>query len=481
MKIQLDTLLRYIIYLQVFVSFSYQQDGLGIINIGIPLIIILGIERAFKKNVSINVFGEKKSWIAIYLFFIIAVLSGLITIFTNPNAVLSRYIGVLLSLLFLFLTYYLTSLINHNYNKSFVFISDFLNVCLLHSAFVILEFIIVSISGQNYISLIVGYTLSFFRLPTAVSWGDDSIVGRYKGILFEPGEVISFAIPAFTAFLALLFFDKNTKKTYCISKLIVLSMSVLLTGSSTGIFLMLAILLFFLIVSNIKLRNVGIMQIMLYIFVGGVAALLCAYLLFQYQDFLPLPIQERVISIGHYLESGVYDSETNISVMVYLNSLNSVLFTLKNNPIIGFGPGYFSIAHTSVIETINLKNFQGLEYLNQHDGYSMLLRLIVEFGIVGTITFLSIFYLRLSQAFKLFIFFQNQQYNKYSAMNNKAYKALLLTTSAASASLLHCLINKPSYWNMLLPILFGLCFKRGFTQELDFLTAKDRNSMFNSN
>jgi hypothetical protein len=166
-------------------------------------------------------------------------------------------------------------------------------------------------------------------------------------------------------------------------------------------------------------------------------------------------------SSGKFIDPfALKDSEiTNISVGAILNSYSTAIYALQKNPLLGIGLGNFAHAFQ---EAAPLKAGI-LVRLNQHDGYSMLSRLIVETGLAGLIIFIYIFGSRASQI-RDFIAESKLTANPYLRNVYEHWAKLGVAISLGSmAELAFVMLNRPSYWNIVLPLLFGICFKSNFS------------------
>ena len=72
-------------------------------------------------------------------------------------------------------------------------------------------------------------------------------------------------------------------------------------------------------------------------------------------------------------------TSTNLSLLVWLRSLDLASYAIYDSPIIGFGVGTFG--HTNHVSSVSniLSNLQ-LVHLNIYDGYSLFYRMLFEFG-----------------------------------------------------------------------------------------------------
>jgi len=469
-----DRLVRWIIYLQILVGFSFRQEGLGIISPAFPFILLLLLLQFFGKSSTTKVFGDRHSFNLILVFFIFGIISSVITLFTFPEAVITRPLGVLISLVFFFLVYYSISRANKDSDRTLIFFNDFVNVCSIHSILTITEYIIHTLTKKNYVYEFVIGTLAFLRFPNANAIQDYSHEGRYKGFLPEPGDVGIFAVPAFAAMLAVLLFGKERRLSYYIPRLLLASSAILMSGSTTSLQMLILVTSICLLIRfvgsyffdrshKINFINLFLIYSSLAIF-AGVAGL---SILLQFQDILPAFVQDRITGLTSYSETGSFDKNTNLSVQVILNCQNAVQYTLQHRPLWGYGLGYFSIPFDKALEISNAKVSDLALKLNRDDGYSMGLRLMGEVGIIGTLIFLSVFWVRLSQLQKLFSsLFLYKKYISPSILGLTT-EGVIMTTAAALSILVISILNKGSYWSHILPILFGLCFKSDFASKLN--------------
>ena len=56
------------------------------------------------------------------------------------------------------------------------------------------------------------------------------------------------------------------------------------------------------------------------------------------------------------------------------------------------------------------------------------------------------------------------EYTEYSDLE----VGLIMANAAAITCFLNALLNYPTYWNMTLPILFGVCYKSSYKYDLSF-------------
>ncbi|MEB3215434.1 MAG: O-antigen ligase family protein [Nostocales cyanobacterium 94392] len=457
LKLQ-DKLIRLAIYLLPFTPFAFQNKGLGIIEPSLPIILfVLALFGSQKYTINKLVLGNKKSANAVIFFLCIALISTFISVYFENFYSINKSIGVLISLLVFFSAYYTFSAVNVNPYKSGIFFNDFMNVSLFVASTVIIEFIIKKVLGQNYFYEIINSIHAF--LPySAPKWIDVSILDRYKGILKEPGDVGFFAIPAFTASISAFMIDK--KNAYTLFRIFFFTLSILLTNSTTNYFLLILIICFILINNNKNTKNVKLFKKIIYGIFGLIFSTVVVILIItQFQSYFPLIIQDRIANLTNFFKTQYYDNTTNLSVQVILNSYNSAIYSLQKNPLFGVGLGNIAQSY----EVVALA--RGIDTrLNQHDGYSMFLRLLTEVGVVGCVAFLYVFWSRLTQSLK-FIKYIHEYLIHFKDKNqcSELYKSVLMINSAGVSSLLYALVNRPTYWNLVIPLLFGLCSKASFT------------------
>ena len=89
-----------------------------------------------------------------------------------------------------------------------------------------------------------------------------------------------------------------------------------------------------------------------------------------------------------------YELNKNSSVGKRISYAKNSWDIISKNPIIGVGTGDFPIEFQKV--AIQNKNYYGTLTSNPHNMYSLIL---VQFGLVGLISFLSIFYYQIKQSF----------------------------------------------------------------------------------
>lgn len=257
--------------------------------------------------------------------------------------------------------------------------------------------------------------------------------------------------------------------------MIIIVTSVTLTQSVTNIFALSLLIAYFIFINRKwrirKFSKQSLIQLCLTKVIPLFAIIFfLVIVMFTYKEdinqFSPT-IGSRLDELELFWSSGKFidpfalkDSEiTNISVGAILNSYSTAIYALQKNPLLGIGLGNFAHAFQ---EAAPLKAGI-LARLNQHDGYSMLSRLIVETGLAGLIIFIYIFGSRASQI-RDFIAESKLTANPYLRNVYEHWAKLGVAISLGSmAELAFVMLNRPSYWNIVLPLLFGICFKSNFS------------------
>ncbi|PSB32744.1 O-antigen ligase family protein [Chlorogloea sp. CCALA 695] len=455
-----DNLLRFAIYLLPFSAFALQQEGLGFIQLPLPIILFVLTLFVFLKGIQGKlVLGNTSSVYTIVIFFSLALASTILSFLVDETYSLYKSIGVLVSLIILIAVYYTVSAVNRNPYKSHIFFNDYIKISIFASAMVIIEFGITTILHHNYLhEFLKSITAQIpYNTPLLADLASDD---RYRGIMVEPRELGSFTLPVFASIMSVVFINKNFRIYNYLILLLIIAANIL-TKSVTNYFLMIIIAGFFIIKRKSNSgKSLSIVNVFIIILSGAMIIASTIVLLIQFQDYLDPIVQNRLKYLVEFAQTGYYDNDSNLSVQVILNAYNSAIYSLQKNPLLGVGLGNISQSYESAALA------RGIETrLNQHDGYSMLFRLLTEVGILGTVGFLSIFWSRINQSLKLVNWFGRYAFeatksNRY----NEVYQEILKINSAALASLLYALLNQPTYWNLVVPLLFGLCFKINFAK-----------------
>ena len=476
-------IIRLAIYLLPLVSLGVHEAGFGFIEAALVPILIVFILSIFLRGFQFKrAFGKSTYINFIIFFFSLIIISTFLSFITDNFYSTRKSLGVLISLLILFSVYYTVSWVTTNPATSKILAQDFVRVSVFICSMVVLQFFIVSFTGRDYV---VGTLASIARLlPYSVRvgaadeyyslslWG-----GRYSGVLTEPGDVGIYAMPAFAIISQMLlsgYFKKN-KRIFATISLIIIVTSVTLTQSVTNIFALSLLIAYFIFINRKwrirKFSKQSLIQLCLTKVIPLFAIIFfLVIVMFTYKEdinqFSPT-IGSRLDELELFWSSGKFidpfalkDSEiTNISVGAILNSYSTAIYALQKNPLLGIGLGNFAYAFQ---EAAPLKAGI-LARLNQHDGYSMLSRLIVETGLAGLIIFIYIFGSRASQI-RDFIAESKLTANPYLRNVYEHWAKLGVAISLGSmAELAFVMLNRPSYWNIVLPLLFGICFKSNFS------------------
>ncbi|NJL09667.1 MAG: hypothetical protein HC908_04085 [Calothrix sp. SM1_7_51] len=378
-----DYLTRFAIYLLPLTAFQFQEGGYGIIQLSLPIVLLLFV-ISISKVTSLKSSLEKSVLLKIAIcFFLICIFSTSLSIYLGEeNSSLYKSLGVLTSLAVFFASYYSFSTSNKDIYRTSIFLRDYFNISLFISAMVILEFLIHKVSGNNYIYDFMNYFRHFIPYPKA-QFLDLTSLGRYKGILNETGELGLYTLPSLSAYLSGLSISKRNlvKDVVCI---VLFSFSTFLANSF--VFNALLILIFSLafLRSRSQFQRSLIAQKVIRTVLGIVAVIVSLSIVYYFQNYLSISVQERISDLQAFYETGYYDNSSNLSVQVILNSYKATVYSLQKNFLIGIGLGNIDKPYNVVATAQNIST-----RLNQHDGYSMLFRLLSETGITGTLLFLS--------------------------------------------------------------------------------------------
>ncbi|NCR71840.1 MAG: hypothetical protein GPI93_11890 [Microcystis aeruginosa LG13-12] len=475
MKIQL---IRLSIYLLPFQVFGFAQGGFGTVEpAAIPLIILIILSFVQSGFQPLKAFGQKQQIYSILLFLILTIIGTIFSFLFDKYDSYYRSIGVLVSLIFLLLIYYVISATIKSPIESKQLCQDFLKVSIFICFTVILEYLIVLLTGVNswriilnsiggglpYPSIYAGYLDGYYS--SVLLYDQD----RFQGILREPADVGIYVIPALAIIIQALLLGilKKGKKFLAILSIILILWATMLTYSVTNFFMMFVLLLYFTFTAK-KVReilNKNIFKTFVSTFYVLSIFIVVALIMFIFRDTFPEIIADRLNDLYSFWESGkllnpfqLTNSDidiSNLSVGTILNSYSTAIYALQNNPFVGLGLGNFVLGFQSAAP------FQEgiLGILCRHDGYSMLSRLLVECGIVGTICFIWIFWSRANQIrdfFTRIILIENPLLRKHYLYLAKIGLAISV---GAMSELGFLMLNRPSYWNVVFPLLFGICFK----------------------
>jgi hypothetical protein len=110
--------------------------------------------------------------------------------------------------------------------------------------------------------------------------------------------------------------------------------------------------------------------------------LLTAATLFLIINYIPF-INDRVVSIFKYFQSGTLQGIVNISSLVYIKGFQMASHALLYYPI---GVGFLNMGVLNEYSSVSQLN-ELLFTLNKDDGSSILFKILTEFGILGLLFF----------------------------------------------------------------------------------------------
>ena len=264
---------------------------------------------------------------------------------------------------------------------------------ILHKMWYFLLFfpILYSITKRKYIK----YYISSFLLAISLSeiasylvWFE--IVEPFKqATVYNPTPFMSHIqynpILAFAIYLVLheIFFNNKLKKLeLSLYSFFAVSMSfnMFITGGRAGhvmFFSMIAILIFQYFYSQ-KIKAI----VVIFIVSGGLF-----FTAYQSSTIFNDRVNETVKSIKYY------DSNKNTSLGIRIAMTQNSWEIILKNPIIGVGTGDFPSSY----EKVNQKNTPMLP--NSRNPHNMYILVLVQLGIIGLISFFSIFYFQIKQSF----------------------------------------------------------------------------------
>jgi hypothetical protein len=487
-------LIRLAIYLLPFVSLALHEPGFGFIQPALVPILIVFILSIFLRGFQFKrAFGKSRYINLIIFFLLLIIISTFLSFITDNFYSTTKSLGVLISLLILFSVYYTVSWVTTNPATSKILAQDFVRVSVFVCFMVVLQFFMVSFTGRDYVAGTVGSIARLLPYSVRVAAADQDYSlslgeGRYSGVLTEPGDIGIFAMPAFAIICQMLFLGylKKNNRIFATISLIIIVTSVILTYSTTNIFALSLLVAYFIFINQKwRIRKFSRQSLIQLCLTKVIPFLTITFFfviaVFTYKEninqFIPT-IGSRIYQLEFFWSSGkitdtfaLRDSEIkNISVGAILNSYSTAIYALQKNPLLGIGLGNFAYAFQ---EAAPLKAGI-LASLNQHDGYSMLSRLIVETGLAGLIIFIYIFGSRASQI-RDFIAESKLTANPYLRNVYEHWAKLGVAISlGAMAELAFVMLNRPSYWNIVLPLLFGICFKSNF-----FASIREREGIDN--
>ncbi|MBW4697550.1 MAG: hypothetical protein KME03_06580 [Aphanocapsa lilacina HA4352-LM1] len=466
---------------------SFIQLGYGFFQPATLLMIVATSIHAARKIVnpsmvnfrSHQTFGTRLATLSIPFFFVIAIASTVVGLLLGTGDNYLKATGILISLIIFFSTYYTVSNLNKKPGfaidcfKSYVWVATFLCTA------TILEAIVDVATGRNWIQLFLGEILRSLPYPhTEYSyWMQYQLGGRYKGLMTEPRDLGTFTLPALGAVVASLAITGRKLYSTSLLRLMILVIGNLLTKSATTYLFILGIFAFFLplLINNIifagrigglssyKLEPRRILQ---FVLIFGILVFIVA----SFYSSLPIDIRERVEAIAAIIvyPNGAKDliSGLNLSVTIYFLAVSATVYSLQQNWLLGVGLGAHSVSHDAVTTDVIFR----LVDLNRSDAYSMGLRLLSEVGILGAVAFIAIFWLRIAQFKQHF-----SRMRKRLCVDEDASERLLelyqvgqkffVIHTAVTVELAFILLNEPTYFNPLPPLLLGFCWKLSYIEN----------------
>ncbi|MFZ6050948.1 O-antigen ligase family protein [Halocola ammonii] len=274
-------------------------------------------------------------------------------------------------------------------------------------------------------------------------WGYNpgGIVGvRVNSIFTEPAQMTIFMAPA--VFLSVYNLLKGQENFYNKYQSAAVLLVVVLSSSSTGYLGLL--LIFFMVTESFKIR---------YVVFGSVFVALAFWLFYtNVSEF-----QKRVdSSIGLWVYQDYSIENTNSSSFVLYNNWHIAMQSVQDYPFFGTGLGSYEKAFDRYTLTNSVIDYD-FEF-NKPDGNSLLVRLITETGLIGTLAFVVI----LIRGF----------------IGNRLYKEGLpykLASNGILVMLLMCLLRQGNYFLNGLPFFVMLYFYNK-EQFLDMVHKKDQEA-----
>jgi hypothetical protein len=461
-----EKLFRFSIYLLPFVTFAFWKPGYGFWQPAQVVLLLLGGSLFLVPYPKNKKPFSKRNYFFITGFWYLAILSLLFSFVGGEFVSLRRCIGVLVSLILLFLSYYTVSSFCNSLQKSFVLMKDFINVANFIALSVIIEYVNYNVFHINLIEILVR---QFHQLLPYSHMGFQSLAPlRYKGILQEPGDIGYFCIPALSFLLSSLLADwkvgipfyNNLKKVFSITLIVIACM---LTQSSVVISLTVLVFFISLTISFYKKESINLNKFyrsLIAAFVIG--AFVVFYLFAQYTEISEV-VSSRLQGLLQFWNQAfsdnvnsvyAYSLTSNQSVRVAIKSFFATVEALQRNPLLGVGLGNFSVPYEAVGYQVNIETDA-----NQHDGYFLLFRLLTEVGLLGTTFFILCFWRRVNEGIQLVRWFNYHSPHiiNYPSKNRGNPKEIIPILLAACIAMVYAFSGQASYWYPILPILFGIC------------------------
>lgn len=253
-----------------------------------------------------------------------------------------------------------------------------------------------------YLTLLIGDRINFHHLARTIvtsvaitgmiailAIGDSSVEGRAIGLLTDPNVFAMLLINAIPLSIYLILFEPTKiLKLFWGLLFIVMLVAFQKTMSRSGLLVLL--FLFFLLALNYKylLRKLPLSRI----FLGATITLIVAIIS---TSFLPGEYRERILSLTS-LSSGPTTSVEDISLGRRTSYIFVGLEALKQNPILGSGPGTFPLKYAqSGFATAFSPEGDDMDIFRRaHNTY---LETVTETGILGLLALIAILVVGLRQ------------------------------------------------------------------------------------
>ena len=96
---------------------------------------------------------------------------------------------------------------------------------------------------------------------------------------------------------------------------------------------------------------------------------------------LPAALADRIFTLIALLQSGYFDTKTNLSALVFYGGFVAAKDTLASYPL---GVGFLNMASAYDLDTLSAyRHFAGDTNIN--DGSSVLFKIVTEFGYIGVV------------------------------------------------------------------------------------------------
>ena len=342
------------------------------INIGVDfrvnylIMLLFIIYYCFSQN-SILVNARKMVFFVV-LFVLLVIINFLIT--ESYNLMFKQLILLILNVVF---SYFFL----HSYNFNFVrLFKDY--VFLISIAALIVLFQIVG--SKLNLMFLVDY--SYLGLDTG-GIRLNAMRGRYHSWFYEPSFMAYAFMPVIFIAVARLFGIGNLiPKGRAIFLIIILFMA----KSTLGLFgFILSILLIVLLKYPIYKKPVFLFLLIIGLFVGSYLIYTIPAVKFRVDETYSLFSKSKV--------SSEEIAKTNLSTYALYSNFKIAQASLQQRPILGTGIGTYELSYDNYLyDVIPSSNWRNNFKINRQDANSLLFRMLVEFGITGTLFFIFIIF-----------------------------------------------------------------------------------------